>query len=112
MTQEKALAALIAKIEEGGEVYVYQDMIGALDMDMNAVARAYHGSLDAAAALHDALLPGWRWSKSALGRVSVFQERGEWFNAEGQSSTARAWLLAQLRALAATRTDTPPGAAG
>jgi len=68
---------------------------------------AYHGSLDAARELHEAVLPGWKWSahepRPGLVRVSV----SEWSplrpmpNTAEYSIPARAWLIAILRALIA-----------
>lgn len=66
--------------------------------------RAYHGSLDAAKALHDALLPGWfpglsqnvhdghwyAWVQTTVECASAFN-----------NNPARAWLLAILRAVEA-----------
>jgi hypothetical protein len=60
---------------------------------------AYHGSLDAALRLHEALLPGswyqishWPMPNMTLVRVGSFEGRDD--------IPARAWLLAILRALA------------
>lgn len=64
--------------------------------------KAFRGSLDAAKALHDALLPGWR--------VEVFNLDGEvvlrrnrpidraYGDALNSGEVARAWLLAVLKA--------------
>jgi len=67
---------------------------------------AYRGSLDAALALHEALLPGWTWvaGGDALGAFAYVAETPE---AEYQmdigdevrsENPARAWLLATLKA--------------
>ena len=75
---------------------------------------AFGGSLDAAQALHEALLPGWRfkieqseivahgddftacvWPNDCSRREQVFRPFGE------APTAARAWLLAILRAYAA-----------
>ena len=76
-----------------------------LDNDQRRmVFRSYNGSLDAAKALHEALLPGWSWALEAadvaevwpLGRLStstrVFSDG---------AGPARAWLLAILKAVEA-----------
>ena len=62
--------------------------------------RAYHGSLDAAKALHDALLPGWWFAiDGALASVSdMNDDDGPFFNATVKGNPARAWLLAILKA--------------
>jgi hypothetical protein len=65
--------------------------------------KSYHGSLDAAKALHEALLPGW------FPGMSQNVHSGQWFawvqdkftyhfKANHQDNPARAWLLAILRA--------------
>lgn len=65
--------------------------------------KAYRGSLDAAKAIHDALLPGWHWcADDGQGQDSpfwhVFEFDGE-RRAEGEAKTpARAWLIAILAA--------------
>lgn len=64
---------------------------------------ANNGSLDAANALHDAVLGGdWFWSVYDGNQASVAldgsAEDGEYFG-DFSSSPARAWLLAILRAL-------------
>lgn len=74
---------------------------------------AYHGSLDAAKALHDALLPGWRmdalWQGGHLCSNEndwscrlrcVSEQRHAVENDERQAlpNPARAWLIAILRA--------------
>jgi hypothetical protein len=62
------------------------------------------GSLDAAKALHDALLPGWRW-QVACGELTTYVHvtppAMEMGNREigADDNPARAWLLAILRAL-------------
>jgi hypothetical protein len=68
---------------------------------------AFHSSLDAAKALHDALLPGWRLCgahqkyKSLRWSVSIdrFDDPSKLITAMDSASFARAWLLAILRAL-------------
>lgn len=85
---------------------------------------AYHGDLNAAKALHEALLPGWRvenlcqhvfkghWWCSLL-RPTEGDEAGN-ITRHGRSvyifdqvSPARAWLLAILRAYATQQEATP-----
>ena len=71
--------------------------------------RAFGGSLDAAKALHEALLPGWEWHSMSRNGVSL---RGAWVENPGDAEAsgyewqderikgqpARAWLLAILKA--------------
>ena len=118
MTRKEALAELIAKVESGDDAgfrllnrAVFstpcQDM--ALQTREEYARYAYKGSLDAAKALHEAVLPGWWWDvgiyadtepmhEASLTRHS---EHGEAIDAiQAQATTpARAWLLAILRAL-------------
>ena len=68
------------------------------------IVGAYKGSLDAARALHDALLPGWWWVKpdgheSGTIRV-VGPDDGDCYpSAVGKNANpARAWLIAILKA--------------
>ena len=69
--------------------------------------RAYRGSLDAAAALHEALLPGWfpGMSQNIHSRywfAWVQNSEGSHFSAT-EADPARAWLIAVLRAVEAGR---------
>ena len=60
----------------------------------------YHKSLDAAKALHDALLPGWEWNIDA-GDGAYVENRGDFgleYSADIPGMPARAWLLAILKA--------------
>lgn len=68
--------------------------------------RAFNGSLDAAKAMHEALLPGWRVDdmyQRPFGRWQVCIERVTDFVevTARDHSPARAWLLAILTALIA-----------
>ena len=67
--------------------------------------QAYQGSLDAALALHNAVLPGWFWSRQGF-VMQVTNDHTGWGNgiygrARNDDNPARAWLLAVLRALIA-----------
>ena len=73
------LDRLIASVAAGDDAYIYRYEYDGVAIDhkhAGNVRAAYFGGLDAAKALHDALLPGWWWVKP----------------------DARAWLLAILRA--------------
>ena len=60
---------------------------------------AHNGSLDAALALHEALLPGWRWDLDAACNAGVWNSCDLLPAITGEANTpARAWLLAILRA--------------
>ena len=68
---------------------------------VSSIAKAFDGSLDAAKALHDALLPGWRWLVEGEGNASVYPPDENLLNAidvNGAPNPARAWLLAILKA--------------
>ena len=74
---------------------------------------AFSGSLDAAKALHEALLPGWAWTIQENGENTLWPPNHmadqEWCaqgyecNAPDGCNPARAWLLAILRCLAILR---------
>ena len=76
------------------------------DIDLHAL-RAFNGSLDAAKALHEAVLPGWWWRVTSpdphyvqvgMPGIGVYSGRDE--------TPARAWLLAILEALIAQEDET------
>lgn len=111
-----ALDTLIEAVEAGSVrngvpgLKAFEDMARAfLDLpSSNAAFRACHGSLDAALALHESLLPGWHWQHGfAVGghgshAATVWlphMEDAQWKVHFAVSETpARAWLLAILRA--------------
>jgi hypothetical protein len=70
-------------------------------------ATAYSGSLDAAKALHEALLPGWKFGmhepRPGVFRayVSVWSALRPMPHTEEADTPARAWLLAILKAVEA-----------
>jgi hypothetical protein len=114
-----ALDDLIAAVEAGEwdfradgparQVFPYRSA-SADDLGLTARA-AFEGSLDAALALHNAVLPGWHWAIEDDDQAEVFQDpvKGE----DGmyrpgpnalsgrcdKTNPARAWLLAILRAM-------------
>ena len=108
MTKLEALTELAAKVE-AGERFIDTQLVlvfgkfGPPEDGSTWYARnAYHGSLDAAKALHDAVLPGWDAYVSLKGRASVDPECGGIVDSEYVSNNpARAWLLAIIRALIA-----------
>lgn len=103
-----ALDALIEAVEAGGDRDDWMPWIdpfdrtrGLLPYKFNQVPNAYRGSLDAALALHEALLPGWGGVAGTDGLARVYkggrvQTVTEFARINGQP--ARAWLLAILRA--------------
>ena len=129
MTRKEALAELIEKVEAGGKYETAghtimcqrafpkpDDFDGSREAYSKSAAQQAilawkNGSLDAAKALHEAVLPGWPYTienvtgqnyrawtnKSRNLRTPGFSDRGP--------CPARAWLLAILRALYARETD-------
>lgn len=103
-----AIDKLIAAVEAGGDWPPLDDLWKSMGLgDGHRVGLAYNGSLDAALALHNALLPGWVAKLSAGGAgagvtkwhctVEDWNEGTE-LHGDNQPSTARAWLLAILKA--------------
>ena len=64
---------------------------------------AFGGSLDAAKALHEAVLPGWVWGKNQHG-IWVSKSINQVGYYGSSDNPARAWLLAILGALIAKET--------
>lgn len=68
-----------------------------INNNLHEVSSAYRGSLDAAKALHEALLPGWGWERSWSGYMIVSRGSMTW-KETNTPDPARAWLLAVLKA--------------
>jgi len=113
--RKRALVELLAKIE-AGEVIQSTDAVDIWPTDARSMAlpwldacKASQGSLDAAKALHDAVLPNFLW-KINCSNATVYP-----FNAPDTGSgfygmadnPARAWLCAIIQALIANE-DTKP----
>lgn len=107
MTRREARIALIAKIASGEQPMpdLQVRAIGVHpDNRHTRVNGAFHGSIDHAMALHEAVLPGWGWHCGSYG-ARVWEYPGdEWRperrqDVEMADSPARAWLLVILRAL-------------
>ena len=122
MERKEALTSLLKKVEAGDDIGILSN--GLCDFafcagDLKGTAyQAFHGSLDCAKALHEAVLPGWHWGIEDNDQAEVFKEpvwdgdSGHW--APGPSvlsnwcdkdNPARAWLIAILRALIAEEDD-------
>lgn len=117
-----ALAALIEAVESGDDASfrrknrsVFSTPCQDMDLQLREehCRHAYKGSLDAAKALHEAMLPGWTRDVDATAPecgITVtlhkpysphsYPDEEKTVSAD-LSSEARAWLLAILRALAA-----------
>ena len=113
----EALRALEQKVA-AGELPMWTEITGAIGLNPDnrhiSFYAAYHGSLDAAKALHEAVLPGWNrriteddggkwWVELRHGYATSFDEV---VIAPGIDDPARAWLLAILSALIS---ETPKG---
>lgn len=104
---QTALDKLIEALKAGADLkwWEFAPAVGAVaDKTVANAAEAYHGSLDAALALHEALLPGWSGIVSVGCEASVQEDLFKLpvFNAYS-STPARAWLLAILRAYRSTQ---------
>lgn len=120
ITQTEALDRLIEAVEAGAalpESHIYPqysqkryDASGlpwgeALDGSVGDAWAAYDGSLDAAKALHEALLPGWHW---AISSEPDPETAIVWRLGAGEASglhpenPAHAWLVAILKAYRST----------
>lgn len=110
MTPEQltALDALISAVDAGTAITAdFDDYFGVSPRGVNSIG-AYHGSLDAAKALHNDLLPGWiarpQIGGAAAG-VTIWHcvvedwEGGIELWADNMPCPARAWLLAILRVI-------------
>jgi hypothetical protein len=108
-----ALKELLAKVESGFfPLDTSARDIGLENVDslplINTMFAAFGGSLDAAKALHEAVLPGWGWhirqdDQGCYGHTIYpgYQVTPGGGSIEGGSNPARAWLIAILRALIA-----------
>jgi hypothetical protein len=106
--RKQALEALRDKVKAGADApfcEMTDDQINQFaSREMILVQSAYHGSLDAAKALHDAVLPGWHFNVATEANRQGFyatvipKQWGKSFVACSENP-ARAWLLAILNAL-------------
>jgi hypothetical protein len=113
MTDRKdALTELLAKVEAGIEPSkfdVLRWMVESNDSESSSCSEvfpAYRGSLDAAKALHEAVLPGYAWSlyeEDSGEFLSLVSNRAnpKVYEEEWHKTPARAWLIAILKALIA-----------
>jgi hypothetical protein len=105
--RKDALTKLLAKVEAGGGVnYGYYSSAFASHDHIAHVA--YNGSLDAAKALHEAVLPEWRVTHAfglVSGEVAKFNlthnEKPSTYVSAKSDNPARAWLIAIIKALIA-----------
>jgi hypothetical protein len=106
MDQLQALKKLAAKVEAGDDRFSSFLPIEH-EKDWPLFYKAFNGSLDTAKALHEVTLPGWGWqhgNQIVTGRPSACVYRSAPEDADWivhhitADNTARAWLLAILRA--------------
>jgi hypothetical protein len=113
VTRLDALKELAAKVKAGNACihdFAAVEPVGCKRNDW--LHAAFEGSLDAAKALHEAVLPGWWWVRpdgAEFGTIRVVgPDNGDCYpSAVGKDlDPARAWLLAILRALIAQEENT------
>lgn len=112
MDRTQALDALIEAVEAGKAKHVYFAAAFQGYTMLDNLTNAYHGSLDAALSLHEALLPGWfpGMSKNIHNKLwyAWVQDKDNVQYWALEPTPARAWLLAVLRAYRATITPPTP----
>lgn len=104
MNDTQALRDLLVKVEAGEAGWnrlatIAEDALPPREAAL--AATAYRGSLDAAKALHDAVLPGWGF---AVTQVGANIEGPTEFYSDDANNPARAWLIAVIKALIAQAT--------
>mgnify|MGYP001810870771 CR=1 FL=1 len=96
-----ALRALLEQVEAG----TWPADFLAIDNGIHGVTTAtmyaaFSGSLDAAKALHEAVLPGWEWRLRDEGAAWVWRTPSDLQSSQEEvDDTARAWLICIIRAL-------------
>lgn len=110
MTDRKAALAALKHAVEAGDGVTYRTFADAFGIERRAADlhawNAYNGSLDAAKALHEAVLPRWdyriRSNMAWVWRTATDIQGGDEIEDDaGNDIPARAWLLAILAALIA-----------
>lgn len=117
MTRHEALKELLAKVEAGEcpTIYGRSDPCQ-MGQSRRHITPAFSGSLDAAKALHDAVLPGWTLTtmfqmrhpdngqhpngKWEVGLIGIFPGKVRHAYTT-RDDPARAWLIAIIKALIA-----------
>ena len=98
MTRKTKLEALLAKAEAETFDRWSTSSTPFTSPQKFFIQRAYDGSLDAAEALHEAVLPEHVWLALKSGSCSVGLDCDVW-QGECKSNPARAWLIAIIKAL-------------
>ena len=99
MNKLEALIILRDKVKAGDDWC--GDMPWPEGLSVTHTIQAYKGSLDAAKALHEAVLPEWDWRLRSSGCAWVWRTAMDLQESREQETPARAWLLAILEALIA-----------
>lgn len=109
MERIDALKELLANVEAGEAAGKFGPIMSNWwggDSQIDAM-RAYNGSLDAAKALHDDVLPGWTTTHAHGHRfnwswnLTKIENSGKRYACAESTTPARAWLCAILKALIA-----------
>lgn len=100
-TRKEALQELLAKVEAGSpdKDDVYAGWPFAMNGEHMHAWGSYNGSLDAAKALHEAVLPGWEWRLRDTGCAWVWRTATDLQGAREADTPARAWLIAIIKTL-------------
>lgn len=109
MTRLEALKELHEKVKAGSipdtgsdRWYIFDSGVGVyVDHGACRARDAYFGSLDAAKALHEAVLPEWGWEINRLSAVVQGPTAQRYFGQQSSDKQSRLWLLAILQALIA-----------
>ena len=117
MTRLEALTELRDKVAAGENLFGADCMIAPLmnwpAYTEHSIWKASHGSLDAAKALHEAVLPGWQWiidgenrklernAQAQVWKIRKSKRKSHIGRVIASHNPARAWLLAILEALIA-----------
>lgn len=100
MTRKEALEALLAKVEAGE---FWAEMLRPPELHTDLCWKAYKGSLDAAKALHEAVLPGCGRAVDATmpeaGICVEIHKEAQFIGTGDTTCEARAWLIAIIKAL-------------
>lgn len=103
MTRKEALTDLLAKVDEGALNRWSTANTPLTSPQKFFIQRAYNGSLDAARALHEAVLPGWDYeivSRGSRRTAHVYPDPlGRDISSGKSENPARAWLIAVVKAL-------------
>jgi predicted secreted Zn-dependent protease len=98
--RKKALTDLLAKVEAGEWFPGLAQLSFGGVQNYSYAAESFIGSIDAAKALHEAVLPGFHYSiDSEGGSVCVFDHLMSNAQLGTDDDPARAWLIAIIKAL-------------